>query len=498
MHDLGARIDRLPVGAGPAFLHPPRWIETVLGRLGAKWLLALLVGVSSATVALILRLQLPIRLGGEQAIFAYPAIVAATIIYGARAGSVTGCICFPLLWYFVLPPRRSFALEGYPAIVGLLMYVLVGAALIWSVAGMRRTVRELRTLNLDLEGLVEQRTAERNRLWQRSRELLAIVRPDGRVRDANPALRRLSLLGSDNGIETAPSFRDLLLSDDRAEYDRALASGALGFDARLTTAGDPAWIAWSLVEAADDTYLIGRDYTAEQHCAEQLRQSQKMEVVGQMAGGLAHDFGNLVPPISMTLHLLRRRHDDDSRTRDLIEVAEESVERADQLIKRLLALSQPSRLAVKPQAVGPVLEHIAPLLQQVTGGRTLLLRVDPDLPDVRVDANQLDMAVLNLVLNARDATDENGTLTLTAGSADGTHVSVTLSDDGCGMDAETLARATEPFYSTKASGRGSGLGLAMVHNFAVASGGTFSLKSEPGHGTHATVRLPYAQAADNE
>ena len=476
-----------------AFMSLPSRLERAVGNLAAKWLIALIVGTGVATVAVLMRLQIPASISGNQAIFSYPAIVIATLLYGARAGTITASVCFPFLWYFVVSPRRSFAVESWPVALTLAMYILVGAALIWAVARMRNALRRYDRLNHDLAQQVERRTAERNRLWQRSRELLAIVGGDNRIRAVNPAFCELVGLSSANLANAV--FENLIVDEDRAKFREAWADASAAFEARLTTPGEPAWVSWSLASGETETYLIGRDFTAEHHCGEQLRQSQKMELVGQLTGGLAHDFGNLVPPISMTLHLLKRRHVEDRRTSELIEAAQESVERADKLIKRLLTLSRPSRLDMTPQATSSLLDQIAPLLRQVAGHRSLQFSVGQDLPMIRVDANQLDMALLNLVINARDATAENGRLELTAGSTAG-WVEITVSDNGHGMDAQTLARATEPFFSTKASGEGSGLGLPMVHNFALAAGGRFALHSSPGNGTRATIALPAVAEGD--
>lgn len=469
-------------------MHPPSQLEQASGGFAAKWMFALLVGTGVATVALLMRVGIPSTIAGNQAIFSYPAIVIGTLLYGARAGSIAGAVCFPFLWYYVVLPHQSFALQDWPAAVTLIMYLLLGIVLIWAIAHMRTAVRRYHAIATDLEAQVERRTAERNQLWERSRELLAIVTPDDVIHAVNPALSRLAKLC--DPASTRRSFESLLFAEDRDRYQTALRNGDAVFEARLLTPGEPAWVSWSRAVGDAESYVIGRDFTAEHKCGEQLRQSQKMELVGQMAGGLAHDFGNLIPPISMTLHLLGKRHADDPRTRTLIEGAEESVERAGTLITRLLSLSRPSHLSPRAQAVGPLLEHIVPLLRQVVGHRRLDLHIAPGLPTVYVDPNQLDMALLNLVVNARDATAETGRLQLTANRTGDEWIEITLSDDGHGMDAEMLARATEPFFSTKASGQGSGLGLPMVHNFAVAAGGRLSLRSTVGFGTHVTIFLP--------
>ena len=452
------------------------------------WMRAAVFGLVIAFFAIALRMQMSAATGGDQAIFSYPAIVIATLLFGARAGMVAGAVCFLLLWYYVVPVRHSFAIADARSAITLLVYLIVGSSLIWAISTMRTALRRHRDLNIQLEQLVEHRTAERNRLWQRSRELLAIVYEDGCVHAANPALR--DLLSLDSAALRTGTFESLLVEQDRSIYRQARDAHEGAFEARMATPMGTAWVAWSLVHDMGRFYLVGRDFTAEHECAERLRQSQKMELVGQMAGGLAHDFGNLVPPISMILHLLGKRHVEDMRTRELIGAAEQSVDRADKLIKRLLALSRPSRLEPATRETRTLLEEIAPLLRQVIGARELRLDISDDLPPIRVDANQLDMALLNLALNARDATPDGGVLQLAAARSTSGGVDIVVSDDGHGMDEETTARAAEPFFSTKPSGEGTGLGLPMVHNFAIAAGGSLSLESRIGGGTRARISLP--------
>lgn len=449
---------------------------------------AVMLGVLAALLAIALRLLLRAEVGGQQAIFSYPAIAIATLLFGTRAGAATAIVCFLALWYFVLSGGHSFAVPSAAAAITLAVYVVVGSSLVWAIGSMRAALAQYRRINDRLEHLVDRRTAERNRLWERSRELMAIVDGGDRVRAANPALRRT--LGLDDPLLAPPAFADLLLSEDRRAYRDARERGAESFEARVAGPAGAASVSWSMVPDGGLRYLVGRDVTAEREYGELLRHSQKMEFIGQMAGGLAHDFGNLLPPISMTLHLLEKRHGEDARTRELIEAAEESVERADKLIKRLLDLSRPGRTEPAVRAVGPLLDEVAPLLRQVLGTRELRLSVDPGTPDIAVDADQLHMALLNLAINARDATEEGAVVELGAAPAEGARVRITLADQGRGMDAETLARAVEPFYSTKASGEGTGLGLPMVHNFAVAAGGDLRIESAVGAGTRVTMTLP--------
>jgi len=237
----------------------------------------------------------------------------------------------------------------------------------------------------------------------------------------------------------------------------------------------------------------------------QLHEAQKLETIGQLTGGIAHDFNNLLTPIVGSLDLLRRRIEDERSVR-LVDGALASAERARTLIQRLLAFAR--RQTLQPRAVDPtqLVDGMQELIERSLGPRILFkAEIEPDLPPALIDPNQLELALLNLSVNARDAMPRGGELvwrigreTLETECSDlqpGQYVRFSISDTGDGMSPETVARAIEPFFSTKAAGKGTGLGLSMVHGLAAQSGGAFRLQSELGKGTTATLWLPVATAA---
>jgi PAS domain S-box-containing protein len=242
---------------------------------------------------------------------------------------------------------------------------------------------------------------------------------------------------------------------------------------------------------------------------EALRQAQKMEAIGQLTGGIAHDFNNLLTPIIGALDILRSK-DLDARSLRLIDGALTSAERSRVLIARLLSFARRQRLESRDISARRLLVGLTDLMARSVGP-TIDLKVDP--PDMRVvarvDPNQLELALLNLVVNARDAMADGGTITLGAveeqlpdGNAallePGTYVRFSVSDTGCGMDETTRRMAVEPFYSTKGTGRGTGLGLSMVHGLALQSGGGLAIRSTVGEGTTIDLWLPAGSEAEPE
>jgi signal transduction histidine kinase len=247
--------------------------------------------------------------------------------------------------------------------------------------------------------------------------------------------------------------------------------------------------------------------TAElEQAQEALRQSQKLEAMGQLTGGVAHDFNNLLTPIIGSLDMLQRRAVGDERSQRQIAGALTSAERAKTLVQRLLAFARRQPLQATAVDVGELVRNMADLLASTSGPRIKVeVAISPDAPTALADANQLEMALLNLAVNSRDAMQDGGRLTIAvfiesvgaghrSGLRHGEYVCLSVSDTGAGMDAETLARAIEPFYSTKGIGQGTGLGLSMVHGLALQLGGALTLKSRPGLGTSVEFWLPVGTA----
>jgi len=253
-----------------------------------------------------------------------------------------------------------------------------------------------------------------------------------------------------------------------------------------------------------------------EHALAQLFEAQKIDTIGRLTGGVAHDFNNLLMAVLGSLTLLQKRLPEDPHSRRLLHNAIQGADRGKALTQRLLAFSR--RQELKPRAVdfAQLVSGMEELLKRALGhGIEIVSELPDELPPVLADANQLELALLNVALNARDAMPGGGTLTITAeaettcgglvtpsrcvtssGSASlapGDYVRITIADTGVGMDDATLAKATEPFFTTKGPGKGTGLGLSMVHGLAAQSGGLLRICSEPNAGTTVDLWLPRAK-----
>ena len=252
-----------------------------------------------------------------------------------------------------------------------------------------------------------------------------------------------------------------------------------------------------------------KEVAAREKAQEQLRQAQKMETIGQLTGGVAHDFNNLLMAVMGNLDLLRKRMPADPRLHRLVDGALQGAERGASLTQRLLAFARQQDLRAVPVDLRALIQGMIDLLERSLGPRVVLrLDLPEDLPPARADANQLELAVLNLAINARDAMPDGGAIDIRVceyrASSDpvlkaGRYLKLSVNDTGTGMAPETLKRAIEPFFSSKPLGKGTGLGLSMVHGLAVQLGGALQLSSTVGNGTTATLVLPVATAlADAE
>ncbi len=247
--------------------------------------------------------------------------------------------------------------------------------------------------------------------------------------------------------------------------------------------------------------------TQRESAVAQLHEARKMEMVGQLTGGIAHDFNNLLTPIMASLELIRRRLTEE-RDRGLIDGALLSADRARILVGRLLTFAR--RQTLKPQAVAlhTLMNDMNDLLGRSLGPTIpVTIEIPEQLPPVIVDPHQLELAILNLAVNGRDAMPDGGGLTIGArvkdvaedavkGIAAGRYMCLTVTDNGCGMSADTLERCMEPFFSTKGVGKGTGLGLSMVQGLAAQSGGGLSIASESGRGTEVSLWLPIGEGAE--
>jgi len=259
-------------------------------------------------------------------------------------------------------------------------------------------------------------------------------------------------------------------------------------------------------DSGEIIYLLfeARDMTELKAAQEQLRQSQKMEALGQLTGGIAHDFNNLLTVVVGGLDLIAKRVDDDKLQR-YANNALAAAERGARLTGQLLAFSRVQRLEVRPTHVAPLIENMRPLLKNVLGpGIDKRFDLDSSEFPVLADPTQLEVAVLNLAINARDAMPDGGVLSFittpfeAVGDPDlddGRYIELAISDTGAGMHEEVASRAFEPFFTTKEVGKGTGLGLSMVYGMARQSGGVARIESAPGAGT--TVKMYFRAAGDS-
>ena len=361
------------------------------------------------------------------------------------------------------------------------------------------------------------RTTERDRAWRLSQELQAVAAADGTLEAVNA--RWADLLGWSEDELKGSRFITFVHPDD---LDATLAAFAGILDHPLTDPftyrfrhkdGSYRWFGWTAIFENGKVYAVGRDLTAEREQAaglaraeEQLRQAQKMEAVGQLTGGIAHDFNNLLTGITGSLELMQVRMA-QGRSGDVeryVTAAQGAAKRAAALTHRLLAFSRRQTLAPKPTDVKALVNGMEDLLSRSVGPEIEIEVIhSAGLWPSLIDPSQLENAVLNLCINARDAMPEGGKITIETGNrwmdrraADqrglepGQYISLCVSDTGIGMGPETSARVFEPFFTTKPIGKGTGLGLSMIYGFAKQSGGTVGIYSELGQGTMVCIYLP--------
>ncbi len=379
----------------------------------------------------------------------------------------------------------------------------------------KQAEEELRRLNDVLSVQVARRTRERDQIWNVSQDLLLVLNIEGEWITLNPAWHTVTGWNEDELLGASPPQVPALLRA-RSKLTRRLLEYRTGrFDVQLPHRdGTLRWISWTSTTDDDAIYAVGRDVTAEKEAqealrntAEALRQSQKLEAMGQLTGGVAHDFNNLLMPIIGSLDMLQRRGLGNAREQRLIGGALQSAERAKTLVHRLLAFARRQPLQAVAVDVGQLVVGMAELIESTTGPQIkVVVDVKGDIAPAKADPNQLEMAILNLSVNARDAMTQGGTLRISATTESirsghrsklpsGTYVHLSVADTGSGMDEAVLARAIEPFFSTKGIGKGTGLGLSMVHGLATQLGGALTITSRSGMGTNVELWLPVSDMA---
>jgi len=372
-----------------------------------------------------------------------------------------------------------------------------------------------------LEDITERRKAEEalilnQRIFATSLDLILVTDRQGNFVLVSPSSR--ALLGYAPEEMIGRNGADFIHHDDldstREEMREARRRGVLrNFECRYLRRDrrSSVTLAWTGVwsEAEQHHFFIGRDVTETRKRDQLLAQAQKMEVVGQLTGGLAHDFNNLLGVVIGNLDLIQEELPAGHNARPLVEMALDACLRGAQLNKSLLAFSR--RQELRPQRADPAaaVQNMAKMLKRMIGENIEVeASVAPDIWPVRVDLSQLESAILNLAVNARDAMPDGGKLVIEASNAilddsyasennevlPGEYVLIAISDTGTGMSSDTLARVFEPFFTTKEVGKGSGLGLSMVHGFMKQSRGHVKLYSEVDRGTTVRLYLPRDQA----
>ena len=377
---------------------------------------------------------------------------------------------------------------------------------------------------LELRRLVDERTAQLaaseaqfRAVFEAALEVMVLLKPDGTVlavnnrREAWRAEDPSEAIGSK--LWDAPTMR--AYPQHVAVMKKGIAKAARGkvftTEVKMEREGmQTAYLDVSVqpVRGADGAilYLLfeARDITELKAAQEQLRQSQKMEALGQLTGGIAHDFNNLLTVVVGGLDIITKRAVDPKLKR-YAENALAAAERGARLTGQLLAFSRVQRLEVQPTHVSPIIQNMRPLLRNVLGpGITKEFDLDEVMMPVMADPTQLEVAVLNLAINARDAMPEGGILSFSTrrvrvrGELElepGDYIELTIADTGVGMAPDVLERAFEPFFTTKEVGKGTGLGLSMVYGMARQSGGTARIESTPGKGT--AVKLLFRKAEED-
>jgi PAS domain S-box-containing protein len=475
-----------------------------------RWVVAsILIAISASIVALWLAFR---NTSAVQRLFA--GLVMGLAISGMHYAAMQGAMFVPTSTMArqaghlgVGQAPLAFLLAGIT-----IMILSIGiAAAVYDRASAERAQREADALR---------RSEERFRLLVEGivDHAIFMLDPDGRVGNWNLGARRLMGYGDDI---VGTSYAIFHTEEDCAaeaparalvEAEREGKSAIEGW--RVRKDGSRFWAEATIVAIRNESGAIAgfakivrdvserrRAQEALDRAREALMMSQKMETIGQLTGGVAHDFNNLLAAVLGSLELLKKRlPTGDPKIQRLVENAMQGAARGASLTQRMLAFARKQHLKPAVVDVGELVHGMASLLK-FEAGIAVETRFPMHLPKVKVDANQLELAILNLAVNARDAMPDGGLITIAAheeqgegGPSSSGYVVLSVSDTGCGMSDEILKHAQEPFFTTKGVGKGTGLGLSMVHGLAEQSGGRLVLKSRPGEGTTADIWLPIAEA----
>lgn len=362
----------------------------------------------------------------------------------------------------------------------------------------------------DLQREIATRTAERDQLWRNSRDLLVVVDRQGVFQSASPAWEKL--LGWAPQEVEGRGHLSFVHPEDHAASENALQDASQrempAFENRvLHKDGSYRWISWVASPEGDLIYAAGRHVTEEKRAAAELaaaqqalRQSQKMEAIGQLTGGVAHDFNNLLTVIRSSADLLRRRDLDEARRRRYVDAISDTADRAAKLTGQLLAFSRRQPLTPRVFDVAATLDRVFDMLRTVLGATVkLTLDVSVRPAPVEADLSQFETAMVNLVANARDAMDGEGHLSISVSRPDavpghpdapGSFLQIAVADSGCGIPQDRVEQIFQPFFTTKDVGRGTGLGLSQVYGFVRQSGGEIAVETEVDVGTTLKIYLP--------
>lgn len=432
--------------------------------------------------------------------------------------------------------ERQATLTNFALALGVILS-LAAIAWLFSIRGRevhrrRQAEEELRMLNGELEDRVQERTGE----LRRSQELLHTVvesLPDTVfLKDAEDECRYVLINEAGERLLGRPR-EELLGAVDHELFPREQADQCLHEDQQVARTGRqritperrlPTPQGLRYVESrkvlipghdGEGRFVLGivRDVTENRRLEEQIRQMQRMDAVGQLTGGIAHDFNNLLAVILGNIEILRERMSEGSDDAEMADEAMGAASRGAELVRRMLAFARMQHLEPTTLNLNERVSETIPLLRRSLGESIQVqTREAPDLWSARIDPTQVDDALMNLAINARDAMPKGGRLSIETANVHldddyaahhsevrpGDYVMLAVSDTGTGMDRDVITRAFEPFYTTKETGRGTGLGLSQVYGWVKQSGGHIKIYSELGHGTTIKLYLPRAHAAEDD